>query len=144
MLTINSIDRGIVIDHIKVGHGLKIFNYLKLDKADYPVALIMNVKSDKMGQKDIIKIENRLDVDLTALAFLDTDLTINVIEDGKVGEKRDLRLPSKLVNVMECDNPRCITSVERGIKQEFYLCDSAEGIYRCTYCDEVHNKHKEL
>ncbi|WP_416198219.1 MAG: aspartate carbamoyltransferase regulatory subunit [Sporanaerobacter sp.] len=135
MLNIDSIANGIVIDHIKVGYGFKIFNYLGLDKADYRVALIMNVPSKKYGKKDLIKIENVMDLDLTMLGFIDPNITIAIIEDEKIKEKIHLSLPKKIENVIECKNPRCVTSIERNIVHKFVLVDEEKGIYKCEYCD---------
>ncbi|MCX7884703.1 MAG: aspartate carbamoyltransferase regulatory subunit [Caloramator sp.] len=138
MLTINSIKKGIVIDHIKAGCGIKIFNYLGLDKADFRVALIMNVESQKLGRKDIIKIENVIDIDYTVLGLIDPNITIDIIEDEKIKEKINLKLPEKVVDVIKCKNPRCITSIEKYVPNVFYLVDEQKGEYRCEYCDEVH------
>ncbi|SHH89808.1 aspartate carbamoyltransferase regulatory subunit [Sporanaerobacter acetigenes] len=135
MLNIDSIANGIVIDHIKVGYGFKIFNYLGLDKADYRVALIMNVPSKKYGKKDLIKIENVMDLDLTMLGFIDPNITIAIIEDEKIKEKINLSLPKRIENVIECKNPRCVTSIERNIVHKFVLVDEEKGIYKCEYCD---------
>ncbi len=135
MLSINSIKKGIVIDHIHAGLGLRIFDYLGLRNADYTVALIMNVDSGRMGKKDIIKIENEIDLDLSALGFIDPDITVNIIEDEKIVEKINLTLPEKVKDVIKCKNPRCITSIERGISHEFRLVDRDKGIYACNYCD---------
>lgn len=138
MLTINSIKNGVVIDHIKAGQGIKIFNYLGLDKVDYSVALIMNVESNKLGRKDIIKIENNLELDFTVLGFLDPNITIDKIQNETIIGKVKLRLPDKVENVVKCNNPRCITSVERNIQHTFYLVDETTGEYRCKYCDEIY------
>lgn len=138
MLTINSIKNGIVIDHIKAGQGIKIFNYLGLDKVDYSVALIMNVESNKLSKKDIIKIENNLELDFTVLGFLDPNITIDKIQNETIIEKVKLRLPEKVENVVKCKNPRCITSIERNISHVFYLVDEKSGEYRCKYCDEIY------
>lgn len=135
MLNIDSIANGIVIDYIKVGYGFKIFNYLGLDKADYRVALIMNVPSKKYGKKDLIKIENVMDLDLTMLGFIDPNITIAIIEDEKIKEKINLSLPKRIENVIECKNPRCVTSIERNIVHKFVLVDEEKGIYKCEYCD---------
>lgn len=140
MLSINSIKRGIVIDHIHAGLGLKIFDYLGLRDADFTVALIMNAQSDRIGKKDIIKIENVLDIDLSALGFIDPEITINVIEDEKIVKKINLKLPEHVEGVLECNNPRCITSVERGMKQSFTLVNPETGTYRCDYCDHLMSK----
>ena len=137
MLNIDSISRGIVIDHIKVGYGFSIFKYLGLDKADYTVALIMNAPSKKHGRKDLIKIENKIDVDLTMLGFIDPNITVNIIENEKIVEKINLSLPEKVEGIIECKNPRCVTSTERDIVHRFVLIDEKEGIYKCEYCDQI-------
>jgi len=144
MVTINSIKRGIVIDHIKAGVGIKIFKYLGLDNADYTVALIMNATSKKLGRKDIIKIENEIDIDYTVLGFIDPNITINIISGEEIENKVKLRLPDKIEHVIKCDNPRCITSVEQEILHSFYLADREKGEYRCIYCDEVNNPTSRL
>ncbi len=138
MLTINSIRNGVVIDHISEGLGMKIFNYLGLDKVDYPVALIMNVESRKLGKKDIIKIENHIDLDFTVLGLIDPNITIDVIENEVIREKIKLSLPDKVENVIKCKNPRCITSIEKYVTNVFYLVDHGKGEYRCKYCDEIY------
>lgn len=138
MVTINSIKRGLVIDHIKAGLGIKIFNYLGLDKADFTVALIMNAPSSKLGKKDIIKVENIMDIDLTVLGFIDPDVTINIITDEQIEEKIKLNLPEKIENIIRCNNPRCITSIEQEISHSFRLVDKDKGEYRCCYCDDVY------
>lgn len=138
MLTINGMDKGIVIDHIKAGVGIKIFNYLKLDKADYTVALIMNATSTKLGKKDIIKIENVIDIDYTVLGLIDPNITINIIENEKVREKIKPHLPQMVENIIKCKNPRCVTSVESHIPNVFCLVDEEKGEYRCQYCDEIY------
>ncbi|MGV8983384.1 aspartate carbamoyltransferase regulatory subunit [Clostridium sp.] len=144
MVTINSIKRGIVIDHIKAGVGIKIFKYLGLDNADYTVALIMNATSKKLGRKDIIKIENEIDIDYTVLGFIDPNITINIISGEEIENKVKLRLPDKIEHVIKCDNPRCITSVEQEILHSFYLADREKGEYRCIYCDEINNPTSKL
>ncbi len=138
MLTITSIHKGIVIDHIKAGMGIKIFHNLNLDKADYKVALIMNVPSQKMGKKDIIKIENETDIDYAVLGLIDPIIRVNIIEEEKITEKRNLQLPDRVVNIITCKNPRCITSIEKYVDHAFYLSDKSKGEYRCLYCDEVY------
>lgn len=138
MLTVNSIKNGIVIDHIKAGHGIKIFNYLGLDKVNYSVALIMNAESPKLGRKDIIKIENELELDFAVLGFIDPNITIDIIESGVIMKKINLRLPERVENVVRCKNPRCITSVERNISHVFYLVDEKSREYKCKYCDELY------
>lgn len=137
MLTINSIKDGIVIDHIKAGEGIKIFNFLNLQEADYTVALIMNASSEKCGKKDIIKIENKIDLDLKILGVIDPDITIDIIENEKIKEKIKLKLPKTVENVIKCKNPRCVTSIEPNIKHIHYLVDVDAKEYRCHYCDDL-------
>lgn len=138
MIKINSIEKGIVIDHIKAGHGIKIFNYLGLDKADFCVALIKNAPSCKTGRKDIIKIDNIIDIDFTALGLIDPNITINIIEGERIKEKIKPELPVRVENIIKCKNPRCVTSIERDIDHIFLLVDPEKGQYRCQYCDEVY------
>lgn len=139
MLNINSISKGIVIDHIKPGYGIKIFEYLKLDKANFTVALIMNAISEKNGRKDIIKIENEIDIDLAMLGFMDANMTINIIQNEVITEKINLSLPDKVEGIIECKNPRCVTSNERGIVHKFSLIDENKGSYKCEYCDQIYS-----
>ena len=139
MLNINSISRGIVIDHIKPKYGIVIFKHLKLDKADFTVALIMNAVSGKHGRKDIIKIENVIDLDLAMLGFIDPNITVNIIENEKITEKINLSLPERVEGIIECRNPRCITSDEKGITHKFVLLDEKKGIYKCEYCDQIYS-----
>lgn len=136
MLTINSIKNGIVIDHIEPGIGIFIYKYLKLDEVDYPVALITNAHSDSMGKKDIIKIENILDLDLDAIGFIDPTITINYIEDEKVTDKLNLELPDTVDEIIKCKNPRCITSDEPYMVHRFKLLD--DQTYACIYCDTIY------
>ena len=138
MLKITTITKGIVIDHIKAGVGLKIFDYLKLNKADFTVALIINATSKKYGRKDIIKIEIVIDIDLTMLGFLDPNMTINIIEDEKIIEKINLTLPEKLEGIISCKNPRCITTEEREVIHKFTLVDKDKCTYKCDYCDYLY------
>ncbi|KXO16619.1 aspartate carbamoyltransferase regulatory subunit [Peptoniphilus sp. GNH] len=137
MLSITSIRRGIVIDHIKPGKGYEIFKLLKLDTADYTVALIMNADSKKYGKKDMIKIQNVIDLDLNVLGVLDDQLTINIIEDEKIAEKIEIETPKSFTGVFKCKNPRCISSVERDIPHVFDLIDAKNKIYKCRYCDHL-------
>lgn len=137
MLKITTIRKGIVIDHIKAGMGIKIFNRLELNNVDYPVALIMNVTSKKLGRKDIIKIEDEACLDYTFLKLLSPSITINVVKDEVIVDKIKPELPEKVVNIFDCRNPRCITTVEKYIPQEFKLTNKEDGIYRCSYCDET-------
>lgn len=137
MLNIGVIQQGIVIDHIKVGGAMKIYSYLDLENKDVSVAIIKNAKSNKMGKKDIIKIEGTLeDLDLDILGALDHQITINIIENGVIIEKRNPKLPDRVNNILKCKNPRCITSVEQGLVHSFKLTDRANGIYRCVYCEQ--------
>lgn len=144
MLTITSISKGIVIDHIKPGVGLKIFEYLDLASAEFTVALIINATSKKFGRKDIIKIENEIDIDLAVLGFIDPNITVNIIEDEIITEKINLSLPDRVEGIMECKNPRCITSEERSIVHKFVLIDKIEGLYKCEYCDQIYSLEDRL
>lgn len=142
-MNIDAINNGFVLDHIKAGKSMKIYNYLELDKLDCVVAIIKNVNSKKMGKKDIIKIDAEIDVDVDILGYIDPGITVDVIKDGKLVEKRRLELPEKVTNVLHCKNPRCITSTEQGIQLVFKLADREKGIYRCIYC-ESKAKHGSL
>jgi aspartate carbamoyltransferase regulatory subunit len=137
-MNVQKIKNGIVIDHIRAGTGLRIFNWLKLDKVPFSVALIMNVQSDHMGTKDIIKIDNLLDIDYSVLGFIDPNITVNVVEDEHVARKITLTLPEQVENVIKCRNPRCITSSEAGIPHVFHLVDRKRAEYACVYCDELY------
>ena len=139
-MIIGQIKDGIVLDHITAGRGMEIYHILKLDKLDCTVALIKNADSAKMGKKDIIKISTLLELDLDVLGYLDPGITVNIIRDGKVEERRKLELPQRVVGVIKCKNPRCITSVEQEIVHEFKLADPKKGIYRCIYCEQEAKK----
>lgn len=139
MLNITSIKKGLVIDHIRPGMGLKIFEYLKLIETDFTVALIMNASSNKYDRKDIIKIEGVIDIDLSLLGFLDPNITVNVIEEEVITDKIKLSLPDRVKGIIKCKNPRCITTEERNITQRFVLIDKAKGIYKCEYCDHIYS-----
>lgn len=140
MLNVGSLNEGIVLDHIKAGKSMSIYKYLGLDKLDCQVAIIKNARSNKMGRKDIIKIEGSLDlVDLDILGFIDHDITVNIIRDGEICEKKDLALPNVIKNVIRCKNPRCITSIEQELEQIFILADAEKEVYRCKYCEEKYN-----
>ncbi len=136
MLNVDSLTKGIVIDHIKAGSCMALYKYLELDKLDCSVAIIKNAKSNQMGKKDIIKIDGMLDLDLDVLGFLDCNITVNIIDNGEIIEKKNLVLPETVRNVVSCKNPRCITSIERGIDQVFRLSDPEKQIYRCLYCEQ--------
>ena len=137
MLNISGIHEGFVLDHIKAGMSLSIYHNLKLDKLDCTVAIIKNAKSNKMGKKDIIKVECPIEnLDLDILGFIDHNITVNIIKDEKIVEKRILKLPKQITNVIKCKNPRCITSIEQGLDQVFILADPEKEVYRCKYCEE--------
>ena len=140
MLNISGIKEGVVLDHIQAGKSMEIYKYLGLGKMDCTVAIIKNARSSKMGRKDIIKIEGPLDsLDLDVLGYIDHTITVNIIRDERIVEKRCLSLPDRLVNVIHCKNPRCITSVEQELPHIFYLADKDKEVYRCQYCDEKHS-----
>lgn len=141
MLNIGVLNQGIVIDHIQVGGAMKIYTYLNLEHKDCSVAIIKNAKSNKMGKKDIIKIEGTLDdLDLDILGALDHQITINIIENGVIIEKKNPKLPERVDNILKCKNPRCITSIEQGLPHSFKLTDKAHGIYRCVYCEQAFDR----
>lgn len=142
-LSIGEIKEGIVLDHIKAGNAMTIYRDLKLGKLDCTVAIIKNARSGKMGRKDIIKVECPIDyLDLDVLGFIDHDITVNIVKDRKIIEKKTLRLPKQIVNVIACKNPRCITSIEQGLDQVFVLTDEKNEIYRCKYCEEKYTGRK--
>ena len=143
MLNVGAIKEGFVLDHIKAGMSLSIYHDLKLDELDCCVAIIKNAKSNKMGKKDIIKVECPIeDLDLDILGFIDHNITVNIIKDEKIVEKKELRLPKQVVNVIRCKNPRCITSIEQGLDQIFVLADEEKEVYRCKYCEEKYRGHR--
>lgn len=133
-MKIDSIRQGIVLDHIKAGNSMAIYRYLHLEQLDCSVAIIKNVKSNKMGRKDIIKIDEAIEINLDVLGYIDPDITVNIIKNGVKVEKRNLSLPEQIVNVARCKNPRCITS-EENLPQVFKLSDPVNGVYRCMYCE---------
>lgn len=134
-MKVDSIVNGIVLDHITAGKVMEVYDALKLNKLDCSVAILKNVHSNKMGKKDILKIDNDFDIDLDVLGYIDHNITVSYIKDGKTVKKTHLALPERIINVEKCKNPRCITSVERGLDQEFYLANREKKIYRCIYCD---------
>ena len=138
-MIVGQIKDGIVLDHITAGNGMNIYNVLKLGELDCTVALIKNAESMKMGKKDIIKIGTLLDLDLDVLGYLDPGITVNIVRNGTVSERRKLALPQRVVGVIKCKNPRCITSVEREIVHEFKLTDREKKVYRCIYCEAMKN-----
>jgi len=138
MLNIEKIRNGIVIDHIKSGQGIRIFNWLGLDKSPHTVAFVVNASSRRFERKDIIKIDNTININFDLLGLIDPNITVNVIENEKITEKIKLKLPEKVENVILCKNPRCITSTEKYITHMFHLENSDQRTYRCEYCDEIH------
>lgn len=142
MLNISGIREGFVLDHIQAGMSLSIYHDLKLDQLDCTVAIIKNAKSNKMGKKDIIKVECPIDaLDLDILGFIDHNITVNIIKGDKIVEKKVLHLPKKVVNVIRCRNPRCITSIEQELDHIFLLTDEAAETYRCKYCEEMYQRN---
>ena len=137
MLNVGQLSEGVVLDHIKAGKSMTIYHDLELDKLDCCVAIIKNARSEKMGRKDIIKVECPIDtLDLDILGFIDHNITVNIIKDGEIVEKKKLSLPKEVHNVIECKNPRCITSIEQELEQIFILADPKKEVYRCKYCEE--------
>lgn len=134
-MNIDSIKNGYVIDHIQAGNAMKIYDLLNLNELDCQVAIITNAKSKKTGKKDIIKIDRDIEIDLDKLGFIDPNVTINIVKDNVIVEKRKLSLPEVITNVAICKNPRCITSIERSLDQVFKLTDREKQIYRCKYCE---------
>lgn len=134
-MTIDSIQNGVVIDHIPAGKALAIYQHLNLDKLDCSVAILKNVASEKLGRKDMIKIDAEIALDLDVLGYLAPDCTVNVIQNGVNTEKRHLQLPQQLTDVIHCRNPRCITTIEQELPHVFKLVDPAKGVYRCIYCE---------
>lgn len=144
MLNVGKIEEGFVLDHIKAGKSLSIYHHLQLDKLDCTVAIIKNARSNKMGKKDIIKIECSIDaIDLKALGFIDHNITVNIIKDARIVEKKRLSLPKEIKNVARCHNPRCITSIEQELDHIFVLTDPRKEIYRCKYCEEKYRRKKK-
>lgn len=140
MLNIGGLKQGVVIDHIEAGQGMAIYEYLELGKIDSCVAIIKNASSNKMGRKDIIKIEGPITVDLDTLAVLDPEITLNFIENEKIVSKRKVQLPSEVTNILKCKNPRCITCIEQELPHIFRLTVPEKRIYRCIYCDQKYNE----
>lgn len=134
-MNIDSIQNGVVLDHIQAGKSMRIYKYLHLDELDCQVAIIKNTKSARLGRKDIIKIDSPMELDLDVLGYIDPNITVNIIRDGKRVEKKHLALPEKLVNVIHCKNPRCITVAEPQLDAIFLLSDPEKRSYRCAYCD---------
>lgn len=142
-LSVGKISEGFVLDHIEAGKSMEIYKYLHLDKLDCCVAIIKNAKSSKTGRKDIMKIECPIDfMDLDILGFIDHNITVNIIQNEKIVEKKLLKLPKEIKNVIRCKNPRCITSIEQGLDHIFVLTDEENQVYRCKYCEEKYRNNK--
>ena len=134
-MNIDSINNGVVIDHITAGQGMKLYDLLELDKLECQVAIIKNAQSRKLGKKDIIKVADSIPVNLDVIGYVDPGATVNIIKDGKLVEKKDISMPEILTNVIKCKNPRCITSVEQELPHKFKLTDRIGRVYRCIYCE---------
>ena len=140
-MIIDAIQNGIVIDHIRAGGCMQLYNILGLDRLDCSVAIIKNAVSSKKGRKDIIKIDTLIDLDLAVLGYIDPNITVNVIKDGQIIRKVHPKLPQKLTNVLHCNNPRCITTVEQELPHVFKLTDEEKRVYRCIYCESIAKEH---
>ena len=138
-MNIDSITNGIVLDHIQAGRSMDIYRYLHLDRLECSVAIIKNVKSVAMGRKDIIKIDADIPLNFDVIGFVDPGATVNIIRDGQLAEKREIPMPERLVNVIKCKNPRCITTTEQEIEHIFRLTDRTNKVYRCIYCETKAN-----
>lgn len=137
MLNVGKIEEGFVLDHIQAGMAMSIYHHLQLDKLDCTVAIIKNARSNIQVKKDILKVECDVDMlDLDVLGFIDHNITVNVIKNGEIVEKKKLQLPKQIKHVIRCKNPRCITSIEQGLPHVFVLADEEREIYRCKYCEE--------
>ena len=134
-MNIDSIINGIVIDHITAGRGMELYHVLGLEKLDCSIAIIKNVHSNKMGKKDIIKIDSDIPLNMTALGYVDPGVTVDIIKDGKLIEKKRISLPNEVRNVIFCKNPRCITSTKQELPHVFRLTNAENKIYRCIYCE---------
>lgn len=134
-MNIDSIENGIVIDHIQAGRGMRLYYLLGLDSLDVSIAIIQNVSSKKMGKKDIIKVDADIPINIDAIGFVDPNATVNIIKNGELVEKRDIDMPERLTNVIKCKNPRCITGTEQELPQVFKLTDRENKVYRCIYCE---------
>ena len=140
-MKIDSIQNGIVIDHLPAGSAMTVYRYLKLDEAEGSVAILQNVVSNKLGKKDIIKLDGVTELDWNILGYLAPTCTVNVIRDGEPAEKRHMQLPEQLVEVIRCKNPRCITTIEQGLKHIFRLTNREKAVYRCIYCETAASRH---
>lgn len=136
-MNVDGVNTGIVLDHIHAGKSMVIYKLLGLDRLDCTVAVIQNVKSAKYGRKDIIKIDQIIDLDFDAIGFVDPNITVNIVKEGKLARKSHVSLPDELTDVLRCKNPRCITSSETELPQRFKLVDPDKRLYRCVYCDAM-------
>lgn len=143
-MIVNPIKDGIVIDHIHAGGAMEIYMALNLDKLSCQVAIIKNADSEKMGRKDILKICEPIDINLDILAYLDPDVTVSIIKDGKITERKHLKLPERVEGIIKCSNPRCITSIEQELPNIFKLTDRENKIYRCIYCESKYKNQGDL
>ena len=142
-MNVDSLQKGLVIDHIQAGKSMEIYRFLDLDRMDFSVAIIKNARIGKSGKKEIIKIEDKIDVDLDVLGFIDPNITVNVVEGGRITRKRKLQLPAQVTNVAKCKNPRCITSIEQELPHIFKLSEEGDRrVYRCIYCEQEYNSKK--
>lgn len=139
-MNVDGVNNGIVIDHIQAGKSMDIYQYLRLDKLTCSVAVIQNVASEKYGKKDIIKIDEDIDINLDVLGYIDPNITVNLVKNGELFEKKHLALPQEVSDIIKCKNPRCITSIEQEIVHRFRLVDPEKLIYRCVYCDAEHKE----
>ena len=137
-MNVDGVNNGIVLDHIQAGKSMEIYRILRLDKLTCSVAVIQNAVSEKYGKKDIIKIDENIDINLDVLGYIDPNITVNRVIDGKLSKKEHLELPEVVTDIIKCKNPRCITSVEQEIVHKFRLADRENRIYRCIYCDAEH------
>ena len=141
MLNVGKIEEGIVLDHIEAGKAMLIYHYLHLDREDFQVAIIKNARSNDMGRKDILKVECNPDlITLDAVAFIDPEITVNVIKGGEIIEKKKMEMPKEIRGVLKCHNPRCISSIEQELPHIFFLSDAKRKIYRCRYCEEKYSE----
>ena len=134
-MIIGKIEDGIVLDHIKAGEGMTLYKILGLDSLDCQVALIKNAESKKMGRKDILKIDQLIDVNLDAIGYVDSGITVNIIKNGKLVKRTHIDPPEEIVDIIKCKNPRCITTTEQELQHVFKLTDRENGVYRCIYCE---------
>ena len=137
-MNVDGVNNGIVLDHIHAGKSMEIYRILRLDKLTCSVAVIQNVTSEKYGKKDIIKIDEDIDINLDVLGYIEPNITVNRVRDGKLSKKEHLELPEMVTDIIKCKNPRCITSVEQEVVHKFRLADREKRIYRCIYCDAEH------